>query len=289
MPAPSIARTPIPKFSAQEIRVAELCSRALWYGIDFETGNKQTSDSEFIEILAGPMYLHSPNARKFKPAVFRMSIHELMKTGRLKALYRMKLLLDFNKAIRTIHNHIFKIFFAARINPARIDKLKAGIKTIEVLSNGFVKNPNNNQFVLASRVMFYLAPNLTITNMNNSVAKHFGLQSRPHHHYKEFQQLFKQGLITNRLNLNKCKFPMQHGKMDIKLWKSVKKTDWYKRRILDLAVLIRLNLAKPAIGLTNDVKNFEKKLNDSLRIEKLLAAKKKARKYGAAAVRAVKI
>ncbi len=80
----------------------------------------------------------------------------------------------------------------------------------------------------------------------------------------------------------------QHGKMDMKLWEYVQNTDWYKRRILDLAVLIRLNLAKPAIGLANDVKDFEKKLNDSLRIEKLLAAKKKARKYGAAAVKAVK-
>jgi hypothetical protein len=234
------------------------------------------------------MYLHSPNARKFKPAVFQKDVHELMKTGRLKALYRMILLLDFNKAIRTIHSQIFKIFFDARKKPASTDKLRAGIKTIELLSNGLVRNPNNNQLVLASRVMFYLAPNLTISNMNNSVAKHFGLQSRPHHHYKEFQQLFNKGLITNQSNLNKCEFPMQHGKMDMKLWEYVQKTDWYKRRILDLAVLIRLNLAKPAIGLANDVKDFEKKLNDSLRIEKLLAAKKKARKYGAAAVKAVK-
>jgi hypothetical protein len=37
MPAPTIARKPIPKFTAREIKTAELCSRALWYGIDFET------------------------------------------------------------------------------------------------------------------------------------------------------------------------------------------------------------------------------------------------------------
>jgi hypothetical protein len=289
MASPTIPRTPIPKFNLREIKQAELCARALWYGIDFETAKLKTSDSEFIEVFAGPMYTHAKYLKMFNPAVFQKDVHELMKTGRLIALYRMILLLDFNKAVRTIHNQIFKLFFDARKKPASTDKLKAGIKTIELLSNGFVKNSNNNQLVLASRVMFYLAPNLTISNMNNAVAKHFGLQSRPHHHYKEFQQLFKQGLITNQTNLNKCKFPMQHGKMDIKLWEHVKKTDWYQRRVLDLAVLIRLNLAKPAIGLANDVKDFEKKLTNSLRIAKLLAAKKKARKKGAAAVKAVNL
>ncbi len=82
---------------------------------------------------------------------------------------------------------------------------------------------------------------------------------------------------------------MQHGKMDTKLWEHVKKTDWYQRRVLDLAVLLRLNLAKPAIGLANDVKDFEKKLINLAKIKKLLAAKKKARKKGAAAVKAITV
>jgi hypothetical protein len=288
MPAPTIARKPIPKFTAREIKTAELCSRALWYGIDFETGNPKKSDSEFIEVFAGPMYTHSPNIRMFKPAVFQKDVHELIRAGKLTALYRSIRLLDFNKGVRGIHNQIFNIFFTARRTPSTTNKLTEGIKVIELLSKALVKNLNNNQLVLASRILFYLCPNLTISNMNNRVAKHFGLQSRPHHHYIEFQHLFKDGLITNQINLKNCNFPMRHGKMSNKLWRIVKNTDWYQRRVLDIAVLLSLNLATPAIRLKNQVNEFEKNLLDEIKKKKLLAAKKKARSKGASAVRAIK-
>jgi hypothetical protein len=288
MPAPTIPRSPIPKFTAREIKVAELCSRALWYGIDFETGKPQMSDSEFIDVLAGPMYSHSPNKSTFKPSVFKTDVHELIRAGKLTALYRSIRLLDFNKGVRRIHNQIFKIFFKARRAPSVTNKLTEGIKAIELLSKSLVKNLNNNQLVLASRILFYLCPNLTISNMNNRVAKHFGLQTRPHHHYIEFQHLFKNGLVANQTNLNKCKLPMRHGKMSEKLWRIVNNTDWYQRRVLDIAVLLSLNLAIPATQLKNQVNEFEKNLLDEIQKKKLLAAKKKARSKGAAAVRAIK-
>jgi hypothetical protein len=283
-----IPRTPIPKFKAREIKTAELCSRALWYGIDFETGKPKTSDSEFIEIFAGPMYAHSPNARRFKPVVFQKDVHKLIKAGRLIAIYRAIKLMDFNKGMRAIHNQIYTIFFNARRTPTTAHKLTDGINAIEILSKAIVKNINHNQLVLASRILFYLCPNLTISNMNNRVAKSFGLQSRPHHHHVEFQHLFKSGLVTNQTNLNKCKLPMRHGKMNEKLWHEVNSTDWYQRRVLDIAVLLSLNLATPATRLKNQVNEFEKNLLDEIKKKILLAAKKKARSKGASAVRALK-
>ena len=48
-------RTKIPKFSSAEIRTADLCARALWYGINFDTGRKQTSDAELMSYLANGM------------------------------------------------------------------------------------------------------------------------------------------------------------------------------------------------------------------------------------------
>jgi len=288
MPAPTIPRTHIPRFTAQEIKVAELCSRALWFGIDFETGKEKTSDSEFIEVFAGPMYSHSPNIRMFKPAVFKADVHELIRAGKLTALYRAIGLLDFNKGVRRIHNQIFKIFFNARRAPRTTNKLNTGIKAIELLSKALVKNISNNQLVLSSRVLFYLIPNLAISNMNNKVAKHFGLQSRPHHHYAEFQILLNRGLVVNQNNLNRCKLPMRHGSMNKKLWDEVSKTDWYQRRVLDIAILLRLNFAKPVMGLKNKTNNFERKIIEDAKIKKLLAAKKKARAKGASAVSAIK-
>lgn len=284
MPAPTIPRSPIPKFTAREIKTAELCSRALWYGIDFETGKPQMSDSEFIEVFAGPMYSHSPNIRMFKPAVFQKDVHELIRAGKLTALYRSIRLLDFNKGVRSIHNQIFKIFFNARRAPRTTDKLRQGINAIELLSKSLVRNQSNNQLVLSSRILFYLCPNLTISNMNNRVARHFGLQSRPHHHYAEFQILLNRGLVVNQNNLNRCKLPMRHGTMTQRLWEYIKKTSWYQRRVLDIAVLLKLNLAAPAQGLRIQINSFEKKLRNQIVTARMLAARTRARTRGAAAV-----
>ena len=39
MPAPKIPRKPIPKFTKTELNKANLCAEALWYGVNFKTGD----------------------------------------------------------------------------------------------------------------------------------------------------------------------------------------------------------------------------------------------------------
>ena len=74
--------------------------------------------------------------------------------------------------------------------------------------------------------------------MNNSVAIFFGLQTRPHHHYAEYFELFSKGLVTNQTNLSKYKMPPARDDLDVVTWNEASRTDWWKRRVLDLAVLL---------------------------------------------------
>ncbi len=74
--------------------------------------------------------------------------------------------------------------------------------------------------------------------MNNSVAKKYGLPVRPYHHYSEYFELFAKGLIVNQTLLSKYKLPSKRDGLGPKTWEAVNKTNWWHRRILDLAVLL---------------------------------------------------
>jgi hypothetical protein len=76
--------------------------------------------------------------------------------------------------------------------------------------------------------------------MNNHIAKHFGLQTRPHHHYAEYFKLFSTGMKTNQTLLSKYKMPSARDDLDITTWNEALRTDWWKRRVLDIAVLLHV-------------------------------------------------
>ena len=251
-------KTKIPKLSHSTIKTAELCSKALWYGINFENGNPQTSDEEFLHVFSMPMYEHAPNKKlPFKPAVFILDIKNLMKVGKVTAAFRMKKYMDFSKAIRKIEKAIFPIFFDAIKNPDTTDRCQSAIKAIATLSDGIVTKPNYFQLVLSSRILFFLTPSLMVANMNNTIAKEFGLPTRTHNNYADFQLLFRDGLKRNQNYFSKLELPKNRNHLSQKGWDRIKGTDWWQRRVLDIAVLLHFKLATPVFGLKKIVSGIE--------------------------------
>jgi hypothetical protein len=258
MPAHKNIRKKIPKFSRSSIKTAELCCKALWYGINFENGNTQTSDEEFLNVLAMPMYEHAPHKRlPFKPAVFIVDVQNLMKVGKVTAVFRMKKYMDFTKAIKEIEKGIFPIFFNALKNPHTTDRCQSAIKAIAKLSDGIVTKPNYFQLVLSSRILFFLTPSLMVANMNRTVARNFGLRTQTQKNYADFQLLFKDGLKTNQNHLNRLELPKNRNHLAQIGWDKINETDWWQRRVLDIAVLLHLKLATPTLGLKKMVADIE--------------------------------
>lgn len=242
MPAPTIPRTPIPKFTKVALNRADLCAKALWYGINFNTGNcNHVSDASLMANFAPNFYYYHRNKQKFNPDIFVLDVRELILACGIKMLFRGIAEMDLRKGINSLYDDVYPEFLKAQRKPTRTSSYKVSVKCLESLSKGLVRDPNSNRLNLASRILFFLSPNLHTFNMNNSVAKYFGLQSRPHHHFAEYFELFSKGMVTNQTLLSNYKMPPARDGLDIVTWNEASRTDWWKRRVLDLAVLLHTN------------------------------------------------
>ncbi len=246
MPAPKNPRIPIPRFSKTEIDTADLCATALFYGIDFETGKSQTSDAYFLETFATQFYKYDQTGTFLRPPIMVLELRELIKTARVYILYRGIAGMDFAKGIRTIKTELHPIYKSV-IKPSYrgTPDIDAAL-CLKSLSDGLVKNNGDNRLVLASRLLFFLIPDLQVFNMNNAMATHFGLPTRPHYHYSQFFSLMSKGLKTNQTRLNPLKLPNDiFGELSQTTWERVRRTDWWHRRVIDLAILIHCGFATP--------------------------------------------
>lgn len=264
MPSPRYPRTQIPKFSPQEIKIADLCARALWYGINFQTGKKQTSDAHLMSLFARHFYFFHKNKIKYTPDVFIDDIKNLIRTCKVTNLYRSLAKMDLKKGRDTIYGSVYKKYHQHLQNPNLKNAVVDATDCLWAQSKGFIINPKYNCLNLASRILFFMAPSLQIFNMNRRVAILFGLQVEPTVHYIEFFELFHKGLKTNQTQLNKYKLPFRRDGLMLITWEEVKRTNWWQRRVLDIAVLIRLNLASAHPNLNSLIKSQHKQDSEDL-------------------------
>ena len=241
MPAPTIPRTAIPKFSKSELNNANLCAQALWYGINFETADPfHVSDAHLLSKFAPNFYYFHKKKIKFQPDIFVLDVNELILACGIKMLFRGIAEMDLRKGIDSLYVDVYPKFKKSLKTVSGVSTYEVAVECLESLNKGLVVDPKANRLNLASRILFFLSPNLHTFNMNNHIAKHFGLQSRPHHHYAEYFQLFSNGMVTNQTNLSKYKMPPARDGLDIVTWNNAARTDWWKRRVLDLAVLMHV-------------------------------------------------
>jgi len=53
----AFAHVPVPKFSASEIALAEVCAAELWNGLDYQTGKElNVSDEDLLVMFATPTF-----------------------------------------------------------------------------------------------------------------------------------------------------------------------------------------------------------------------------------------
>ena len=254
MPNSKIPRRPIPKFCRQELEIADLCARALWYGINYETGKStRVSDARLLSEFASNFYEYHKNRVRFKPGIFISNINDLIIACGIKVLFRGIVDMNFHKGINSIYQDVYPEFLKAQKTPSLISNHRVGVNCLEKLSKGFLRNAKGNRLNLASRVLFFLSPNLHTFNMNNNVAKFFGLPSRPHYHYQEYFELFSIGLKTNQTKLSKYKLPPIRDGLPETIWNQIYRTDWWERRVLDLAVLIH---ASPTISIDPNLRTY---------------------------------
>jgi hypothetical protein len=134
-------------------------------------------------------------------------------------------------------------------------------KAILDWSPTFVKNPNtgsrvdNHRISIACRFLFYAYPDFPVFNFSDALSDSLNLQKRPQAAIPYFNEILALGMITNRLLLAKTVMP-QPTSMSLVLWKRAEKNGWWKRRVLDLALLLHFRCMTARVELQREARRL---------------------------------
>lgn len=235
----------IPHFGNRKIRNAEVYAKALWYGIPIERKTKLiSSDANLLNIFAGSYYYYLLNRSNVKYKITKFHISLLAKVCSVSsALNTKKSTVTIPKGIKNINIAIIKKFIAKYLSHQK--QLTITKHILPLLEKGFIRKGSRvRQFNFASRLLFFLIPNLHTYNLNLDVARKYKLASptTPRLHYEEYLKLFENGFIKNYNQLKKIQFPLNELKeIDDWLYTIICDTDWFKRRVLDIAVIVDID------------------------------------------------
>jgi hypothetical protein len=244
---------PVPKFSAYQVKLAELCALDLWNGIDYETGKEmEVSDEELLVDFAVPFQLMIKNPATTN-GITEASIRRLIRVAKLKALFRSTQPTDFLAGIKTITNQVVPIYKDWKNKKVKLTPIGYGLKATIDLGAGFVTNPNptkrgNYRVPLASRLLFFAVPDMLVFNYSNALSEAMLFQKRPQDAIPFFMESLQQGLIVNKVLFGKLKMPPPKL-LGTVMWKRVNQFKWWHRRVLDLALLLHFGVvsARPAL------------------------------------------
>jgi hypothetical protein len=236
---------PYYRIPVQTIRLANICAEACWYGINFKNLkiNQLTSDESLMKYFAEPMFVHGKNVATFNPDIFTDKVSDLITVCGLGMLRLGFHRISINAAIATIKNQIHPMFDGVRSASIRQTRSQPS-NAISHLSSGMVTQPNYHQIILASRILFFNVPNIRIYNISSALARNLNLRGRPVNYHHLFRERMDKYLSYNRTQLSRHSLPPP-SHLDKRVWDQINQTDWWQRRVLDLALLIHFGCANP--------------------------------------------
>lgn len=236
----------VPSFTNWELDIANECAVLLWNGISFETGKKTTSDEELMSYFSEPVR-HVVVGSATSVQLSRLELHSLVICAGLKAMLRMKHQISYSQ---------FENFLTLNIKhmPMEVAKANTNAEKFSIMANYVreggkqlvdvnIKTNAGYRVPLSSRIMFFALPQLPIANLSNGLAKALNLPTRPEYAVRPFYQAFCSGLLLNHNLLQTYSMPNSNGILDSKVYSIVKQSDWWQRRVLDIALLLKFNVA----------------------------------------------
>ena len=245
---------PYYRIPVQNIRLANICAEACWYGINFKNlnVNELTSDENLLEYFASPMYKHGRYAAIYRPDIFAGRVNDLITVCGLGLLRLGMHRVSITDAIDTIKNQIHPLFDGVRSLPlVRQPRMMPSI-AVNNLSVGMVKQPNYHQIILASRILFFNVPNIKIYNISSALARNLVMRGQPFQYHIKYREQMDRYFSENRTQLSRHSLPARSD-LDKRVWDQINQTDWWQRRVLDLALLIDFGCAIPHPNITQRV------------------------------------
>jgi hypothetical protein len=244
-------RLPVPKFSKSEIAQANDAAILLWNGISYIDGTSIISDRHF--------YTYFTSCFSVLPfggslTLSRHEIHDLVIAAVLKGMLR-KSKEHTKVGLERFFNKEYASFAYKYYSSSTAERIEMASKFVVAAGRAYVKRgvsiKAGYRVPFASRLMFFGLPQFLIFNYANELAeKRMGFQTRPHDAYPCFAPVMLDGLRSNWKYLSQYNIPIvKRNKVDSDIIFGHDKTDWWARRVLDLALLIHFGVFKPGTSV----------------------------------------
>ena len=103
--------------------------------------------------------------------------------------------------------------------------------------------------------MFFAYPDFPVYNFSDALSESLNLQKRPQAAIPYFNEIMAQGMITNKALLSKTVMPLPTS-ISLALWKKAEKNGWWKRRVLDLALLLHFGCMTARVQLQREARKL---------------------------------
>jgi len=241
------SKTPlaIPKLTPTHIQHANDCAELLLNGISFETGKEIESDFYFLHTFSSTAH-HYVNGTHQQITWSQPIYHSLIITPKLKAMLRLKHQLDFQQFEKLIEINIHQFIkdLSDTKKPVELTLAKFTYDCGRELVSRQVRTKAGFRIPLASRILFYAIPQASFFNFSNALASELQLQSRPQTSIFNFYKIMRAGYDLNLPNLPDFSTLQSKGGSYQKIHSLIKNTDWWQRRVFDIALLLHLNITK---------------------------------------------
>lgn len=250
----------VPKLTPYEVKLGELCALDLWDGIDYQTGKHIERDEIFLGNFAAPAAsLYSGKSKTLNVSV--QDLHNFVIVGGMKNLYQTSNGTDLAKGIAAYPSAVLPSYTSWKKKKTTQSSVDLATKLTLDWSPTFVKNPNlgsrvgNHRVSLACRFLFFALPEFPLYNFSEALSESLNLQKRPQAALPYFNEILAEGMITNRVLLSKTVMP-QPTSMSLVLWKKADRNGWWKRRVLDLALLLHFKRMTSRVELQQEARRL---------------------------------
>jgi hypothetical protein len=245
--AKALTHITVPKFSASQLALAEVCATDLWNGTDYQTGKElAVSDEDLLVMFASPTFAMS-KSNTTRQNITELDIRTLIRVAKLKALFRSAQETDFQGAINAYRTTALATYIGYKKKslqlPNQFDYATQATLdwSVKFVNNTSVSLNGNHRVPLSCRILFFAMPDLMVFNFSNGLAKKMCLQTRPQAAILYFNKYMYNGLQLNQALLANLDMP-KPSILSNDIWQAANYGDWWKRRVLDLALLLHFNL-----------------------------------------------
>lgn len=240
---------PVPKFTHAQVVLADICAKELWEGRNFIKHRKQAiSEEELLTRFSTPArgLMQNPSSTQ---CFTQYDIDLIADASRIG---RFKLPTNTLQAIASFKATISPTYQLWLSNSKKMKRhqfpTQCTIDWSDELVSGLT-NKNPHRIALSNRVLFFALPDMPFFIYSGSLAKNvLQISGSPPKSLHKFNDALAAGLKRNHLELSKLSLPPAVT-MPSSLWTVINQTDWWQRRVLDIALMLHFSTSNVKIGL----------------------------------------